>query len=74
MKMLGKVDEHLFRTMSGWPDVAFDGCLCHSPIKQFPVPFINMTANDSSSPQSVAFQMNTGVSLSTSALKGQCEV
>ncbi len=60
MKMLGKVNEHLFRTMSGGADMAFDGCLCQSPIKQFPVPFINVMANDSSSPQSVAFQMNTG--------------
>lgn len=57
--------------MSGWPDLAFDGYLCHSPIKQFPVPFINTTANDSSSSQSVAFQMNTGVSPSTRLLKGQ---
>lgn len=55
--------------MSGWPDVAFDGCLCHRPIKQFPVPFINITANDSSSLQSVAFHMHTGVLLRTSMLK-----
>lgn len=57
-----------------WQHVAFDGCLCHSLIKQFTVPFINMTANDSSSPQSVAFQMNGGVSLSTSMLTGHCAV
>lgn len=37
IKMLGKVDEHLFRTMSRCPDLAFDGCLC--PIRKSPVPF-----------------------------------
>ena len=69
MKMLKWVDEHLFWTMSGWPDVAFDARLCHSPIKQLPVPFINIAANNSSSPQSVAFHMNTGVFLSAGKLK-----
>lgn len=52
-----------------WPLMV---CLCHCLIKQFPVPIITMAANDSDSPQPVAFQMNTRVSLSTNMLKGQC--
>lgn len=76
MKMLAKVDEHLFRTMSRRLDLAFDGRLYHGPIKNIPSPLylFYMTGNDGSSPQSVAIQMNTGASLSTSMFKGQCTV
>lgn len=72
MKMLGKVDEHLFRTRSGRPGAAFDGRLCHRPIKQFPVPFINVSANDSGSPQSISFQ--TDVAQRQRVERTQCSV
>lgn len=49
----------------------FDVRLCNRPIKQFPVIFINIKANDSSSRQSAVFHINTGVLFSTGILKSQ---